>query len=177
MKDNHPRRRNIYMIGFSGSGKTSVLPILAELSGMRMVDMDKEIERMAGKSIAEIFDSDGEAKFRAMETDFLKHLANSKRELVVATGGGVPVSEENRKIMAETGFTVRLNVSLKTAEERLSKDSNTKRPMLDSTTAAILMKTREQFYSEADISVDTEGRGAEEIATLITFELRQHRAE
>ena len=89
----------IYMIGMMGAGKTTVGRTLAQRIGWDFIDMDRETEREQGKRISEIFSSEGEPAFRAMETDLLKRLAGCRRT-VIATGGGAALSPENQRILS-----------------------------------------------------------------------------
>ena len=100
----------IYMIGMMGAGKTTVGRTLAQRIGWDFIDMDREIEREQGKRISEIFSSEGEPAFRAMETDLLKRLAG-RRRTVIATGGGAALSPENQRLLAQSGLVIYLRVS------------------------------------------------------------------
>lgn len=107
----------IYLVGMMGAGKSTVGRILAEKTGWPWVDMDRQIEQERGLSIPRIFELLGEAGFRRMETDLLRRLSVRDR-LVVSTGGGVILSEENRRILSETGLVVYLRVSAETVLAR-----------------------------------------------------------
>src|SRR5258706_16117400 len=89
--------RHIILLGFMGSGKTTIGRLLAERLGRAFVDLDDRIESAAGKTIAEIFASDGEAAFRQLETECLSRILTEEREpLVIGLGGGTFVHERNR---------------------------------------------------------------------------------
>ncbi len=159
---------NIYLIGFSGSGKTTVAPLIAQMCSMGWIDMDHQIERNEGKSIYDIFNEEGEAYFRHCETKLLESIANSSNGLVVATGGGVPTSSYNRKLMAQSGIVIRLDASLKVIKERLDKNTNI-RPLLSSDNAIeALMAKRAELYKFADAIIHTDNKPPEEIAKLVT---------
>lgn len=122
-------RKNIILIGYMGSGKTTVGKSLARLQSAIFMDTDERIEERQGKSISAIFAEASEQAFRDMETDYLKELLRLRREgMIVSTGGGMPVREENRQLLRELGFTVYLKASPETIYERVKDD--TKRPLL-----------------------------------------------
>ena len=105
---------NIVLIGFMGTGKSAVGRVIARRTTLRHLDTDVEIERAAGKTIPEIFADEGEAAFRARETAFLSELAASLTqgdEIILSTGGGTPLREENAALLKQIGNVVWLNVS------------------------------------------------------------------
>ena len=124
------KKDNIILIGFMGCGKTSVGIKLSYRLKQTFLDTDKQIEKKQGRSIREIFASDGEAAFRQMETECIKELlagtGNSKQ--IFSTGGGTPVKEENRELLKRLGTVVYLKVSPEVVYERLKGD--TSRPLL-----------------------------------------------
>ena len=136
--------------------------------------MDDLIEYRTQKSIPEIFEQDGEDKFRDIETGILEELSE-KPSRVVSTGGGVPVREFNRKIMNSSGVIIRLTATPETIHKRLSTRqgrNRTLRPLLGDDApekrVELLLAERDQAYSCADRTIDTEGlthhQVAEEIA-------------
>ena len=142
----------IFLIGFMASGKTTVGKLLAKMCGAAYIDTDEEIVKLEGRSIPDIFASDGEAYFRNLETKVLYSLKEEKDSLrVVSVGGGLPVREENRRIMKETGKTVYLTASVETLKGRLEGKSG--RPMLDNANLEerirYLMDQREALYLDA----------------------------
>ncbi len=121
-------KRNIVLVGFMGTGKTSVGGKLADMLGMRFVDMDDVIVERAGKPIPRIFAEDGEPHFRALERRVVKDLA-ARRGLVIATGGGVVLDPANIADYRATGVVVCLQASPEAILKRVEHDTN--RPLLD----------------------------------------------
>ncbi|RWZ60092.1 shikimate kinase [Halobacillus fulvus] len=113
----------IYLIGFMGSGKSTVAEQLSERLGLPFIEMDAEIEKQQNMKISDIFAKHGEAYFRAQETSFLRTLED---ESIVSTGGGVIVTPENHRLLNE-GTVVYLKASWETIVERLQGD--TERPL------------------------------------------------
>ncbi|WP_283609487.1 shikimate kinase [Faecalispora anaeroviscerum] len=118
---------NIVLCGFMGCGKTTVGQVLAQKSGRSFLDLDQYIEQQQGKTVSQIFADDGEATFRRLENEAARELSR-KDNLVIATGGGTVLKEENAALLRETGVIVLLNASLETLERRLDGVSN--RPLL-----------------------------------------------
>ncbi len=168
------KRGNIYLIGFSGTGKTNSGRQAAALLGWRFFEMDDEIEAAAGRKIPEIFEQKGEEGFRQIETDVLR-IAASRSELVVSTGGGVPTREENRKLMSESGYVIRLTANPETISARLTASAGRRgralRPMLgrDAPVDRVraLLAEREEAYATADGEISTEGLRHADVAQLI----------
>jgi shikimate kinase len=159
----------IFLIGFMASGKTTVGRLLAERLAWAFVDLDRLIEEGAGKTVAEIFSVEGEAGFRKRETAAVRAAAQ-RRKTVVATGGGAPCREENLEAMLAAGRVYWLEVSVQQAVERAGQASG--RPLLDAAAdplaeARRLLAVRERFYARAHLKVDTDGRSAGEVATVL----------
>ena len=159
------RGKNIYLIGFMGTGKSTVSDALAERTGMREIEMDEEIVRREGKPIAEIFADEGEAYFRTAETALLSDLGKQSGCLV-SCGGGVPMREENVQLMKQTGHVVLLTARPATVLERVKGSSE--RPILNGNMneayiRTLMEKRREAYERAADIRVDTDYRSVEEI--------------
>ena len=110
--------RSIYLVGFMGSGKTTVGEQLAALLGWNFVDTDQEVEKRAGIAIAEIFESTGEPDFRRREIDVLRDLQGGTGA-VIATGGGLFCRWEARRAIRSTGRTVWLDINFETAMSRV----------------------------------------------------------
>ncbi|MDA1298193.1 MAG: shikimate kinase [Chloroflexi bacterium] len=167
-------RGNIYLIGFSGTGKSNSGRQAAGMLGWEFFEMDDEIEAAAGKSIPQIFEEDGEERFREIETGVLRRAA-ARSGLVVSTGGGVPTREENRKLMAETGVVIRLTASPETISDRLAASARRRgralRPLLGSDAPVervrALLAEREEAYATADSQIDTDGLRHFDVASLI----------
>jgi shikimate kinase len=161
---------SIVLIGFMGSGKTTVGKWIAENQGYIFVDTDELIEAKEGRTINEIFATDGEEYFRNLETQVIGGLAEDDRKLVISVGGGLPVRDENRKLMRRAGRVVYLNTGVDELERRLKGD--TTRPLLAGSDLrkkiTDLMEKRESLYFDAaDVVVDTENRTFEEIYNSI----------
>ena len=167
----------IFLIGYRGSGKTSVARELAARLGYDWIDADNVVEGEAGKTIAAIFADGGEAAFRDWETRVVGTLSR-KRRTVVALGGGAVLREENRQAICAAGPVVWLTASVDAILERVAADSTTasRRPNL--TTAGgraeieALLAIRTPFYRQcATLVVDTEGKTTAEVAEEIAAKL------
>lgn len=163
-------KNNIVLIGFMGSGKTTFGKWLAKEHGYDFVDTDDMIEKQEKRSINEIFATDGEGYFRDLETDILKTILADDRKLVVSVGGGLPVREENRRLMRDIGTVVYLDTDIDELERRLKGDK--KRPLLAGGDVrekiAGLMEKREDIYRDAaDIRAVTTGKSFEQIFAQI----------
>ena len=161
---------NLVLIGFMGSGKSSVGRLAAKALGFEFVDTDQEIVERAGKPISEIFAEEGESAFRAMETDVIGSLAPRQR-CVISTGGGAVLAAKNRTLLRNLGFVVCLTASDDVLFERVSR--NTKRPLLQTEnpreTIAALILDRNVLYSEtAHWTLDTSTMPLHEAAAELT---------
>lgn len=161
------RGKHIYLTGLPGAGKTSIGRALAEelsKSGYIFIDLDAEIERRLGASIAAIFEQpDGESRFRTLETDVLAELADQnfhQKPYVIATGGGTPVSALNRQIMRGSGVVVWIDVTVRQAVKNVVAGvlSGTVRPLLkassvDELTTKLreLLTQRQRYYEQATL--------------------------
>ena len=159
------RTDKIVLVGFMGTGKSTVAKRLAERLGIERVDLDEEIEREAGCTIAELFDAKGEAHFRDLESAVLARLMASDRPFVLATGGGAVLREANREAMLASGFVAALTASPERIIERVSGDDS--RPLLRGDAAGRvrrLMEERKHAYDFAHIKIDTTDLTPDEIA-------------
>jgi shikimate kinase len=170
---------NLILIGYRGTGKTTIARLAALQAGWEWVDMDVEIELRAGKSIAAIFADEGEPAFRDLESRVLADLAGRDR-LVIATGGGVVLREENRQALKRSGKVVWLKASPETILARVSADASTlqRRPQLTTSGGLAeiveLLNRRTPFYHQcADLEIDTDHKQPGEIAVEISQALRQ----
>jgi shikimate kinase len=160
----------IILIGFMGSGKSSVGRILAERLGYELVDTDALLEERAGAPIARIFRERGEPAFRALESEVLSAVANRPRS-VIATGGGAPAHPPNRRFFTRGDAIFHLRVSLEAARRRTGENAD--RPLLAQDEEAVhrLYQGRQPVYEELGQSVDTDDRTpaavAEEIMRLL----------
>ena len=157
--------RSLYLVGMMGSDKTSTGRPLAERLGYGFVDADAVIEQAAGCSIPDIFDRDGEAGFRSLESQVLSAISQ-RHSLVVATGGGVVTQPENWG-MLHSGIVIWLDVVPDQLLQRLNADS-TVRPLLQTNDpeAALnaLLNERRPLYAEADLTVVINDETPEEVA-------------
>lgn len=163
--------KHVLLIGFMGAGKSTVGRIVAQRLGRPYVDLDELIESREGRTIREIFDTDGEAEFRKMETRALGSLGE-REPSVIACGGGVVIADENRVVLSRLGTVVYLVVSAGEMTARVGSDPD--RPLLrrGALSASQLLASRESLYAAvADIRVDTVGRTAEQVADLVLEEL------
>ena len=156
---------NIFLVGLMGAGKTSVGRLLAKRLGKAFYDCDQEIERATGVKIPVIFEIEGEAGFRARESRMLAELA-SRRDIVLATGGGAVLSADNRKLLAGNGVVVYLRAVVADLWQRTRHDRN--RPLLKTAEPRAkleqLFAVRDPLYrSIADIIVDT---GSQSLGSL-----------
>ncbi|UFS69654.1 shikimate kinase [Geomonas sp. RF6] len=160
--------RNIFLTGFMGCGKTSVGQVLAAITGFRFVDLDRAIVEEAGATVKEIFAGEGEPAFRRLESEVLAKVAQEEG-IIVSTGGGAVIAEDNRSVMRQHGTIVNLTASVAALVERLSGDSE--RPLLQDDPSgeriATLMASREGYYADADLRIDTTGKTVEAIAAEI----------
>ena len=146
----------IYLVGFMGSGKSTVGRIVSDRLGWDFVDLDTEIECRSGRPIPAIFEEDGEEAFRRIETEALREqvsLVCSGRPRVVALGGGTFAFEKNREILDGAGLSVWLDADCDLLWSRVSGDAN--RPLArDRTTFAELLSDRAESYRKAAERVD-----------------------
>jgi shikimate kinase len=165
---------NIYLIGYRGTGKSTVAPLLAELLGKAWsaVDLDEQLQCHAGRTIADIFAIEGEAGFRDREQEALHQAARQDR-LVVATGGGVVGRTENRELL-EQGRVVWLTASVAVIVQRLAADDKNGPQRPDLTVQGgreeieRLLAVREPIYRElAELTLVTDSRSPQEIARNI----------
>ena len=124
---NHMDKRNIVLVGFMGTGKTTVGRLLAEKTGMPLVDMDASIEERSGKSISDIFAQDGEQHFRALEREVVLELS-AREGQIISTGGGIVLNPDNIADFEKTGLVVCLLADAETVLARVRHDST--RPLL-----------------------------------------------
>ncbi|HYW85550.1 MAG TPA: shikimate kinase [Spirochaetia bacterium] len=166
--------QRIILIGFMGSGKSSVGRILADRLGYELVDTDALLEERAGAPIPRIFREQGEPAFRALESEVLASVADRTRS-VIATGGGAPAHPANREFFTREDAVFHLRVSLKAARERTGENAD--RPLLaqDPETVRGLYQGRQSVYEKLGQSVDTDGRTPDAVADEIMRLLRNPR--
>jgi shikimate kinase len=162
----------VFLVGYRGTGKSAVAAVLAKQLGWSVLDADSELEKRAGQTIREIFATAGEAAFRKMESDLLPELCGL-REHVIATGGGVVLHPENRRLLMEGGKVVWLTADAGTIWSRLQSDPTTALRRPDLTVGGLaeieeMLRLREPWYAQcAHLTVDTAARTPEEVASTI----------
>ena len=171
------RRRNILLIGFMGSGKSSVAKALTvRMSPFRLVDVDAQIEAGAGMPISQIFEGHGEAYFRDLETKQTSDVCAGDQQ-IISTGGGVILREENRTALKAGGIVFWLVASANITYERIKDE--TQRPLINTgasreevvTRIETIFQARFDWYNEvADVIINTDNMSVEQIAADIQAE-------
>ncbi len=170
--------KNIVLIGFMGSGKSTVGRELHQRLGYPLIDMDRLIEESMGKKITEIFKEEGEAAFRDFETLQLLEIAKQTEKCqIISTGGGVVIRPENRSLLRKLGYVVWLSAPVEVIYDRTSRSQD--RPLLNHMDAheriSTLLEEREPWYREtAHLKIDTAGLDSKEIATGILESARYY---
>lgn len=152
--------RNIFLIGFMGSGKTTVAGYLSETYGMEAAEMDSVISEQESMSISDIFARYGEEYFRGLETALLERM-RQKENVVISCGGGVPMREENVAEMKKSGKIILLKANPETIYERVKNSHD--RPLLEGNKnvayiSELMEKRREKYEAAADIVIETDGK-------------------
>ncbi|WP_300663488.1 shikimate kinase [Fluviicola sp.] len=168
--------KHIFLIGFMGSGKTTVGKLLAERLNLPFVDSDKWIEERNGMSVSEIFETKGEAFFREEEWAFL-HAAKAFDRSVISLGGGLPTIENSLELIHQMGNSIYLNVSLLTLIQRLKLEREF-RPKLKALSDAefhpfveSLLSERVHYYKQAKLIMPNERNKPNELVDKIEKEL------
>jgi len=167
--------KNLVLVGFMGSGKTSAGKLAAERLGMKFVDMDELIERRHNQTISRIFEMKGEAFFRKHERELVRELTSVEGR-VIATGGGIVLNPNNLRDFALTGIVVCCWVDANIAHER-TKDAK-HRPLLEAgpdrlASIEALLRQREPLYKAIPLQIDTSAMTVEQEADEI---VRMYRA-
>jgi len=164
---------NIALIGFMGSGKSTVGRMLADQLHFALIDTDHEIELRTGKSVAQLFEQTGEAAFRDLEHELVRELA-ARTKTVISTGGGLPINPANLENLKQHALVVCLWASPERIWDRVRHSSH--RPLLNGPDALrnirTLLAAREPFYRQADVLVNTEQRSLKEVAHQIVTQFR-----
>jgi shikimate kinase len=157
-----------------GTGKTAIGRVLAKRLGFVFVDCDAEIEKEYGMTISEIFERFGESGFRDRESMVLSMLSGADH-VVLATGGGAVLRDENRINLRKKGMIVCLTASPETILKRTK--GNTARPLLSVPNPlgqiVKLLEQRRPYYEDADIVIETEGKGPSEVAQEILDKIKE----
>ncbi len=166
---------NIYFVGFMGTGKTTIGRSVAQRLGFELLDSDHEIERKAGKPVADIFSQDGEEAFRALERDFISQ-GHAAQRTVVACGGGLVVQPGMLDLLKQKGVVVCLHASLETILKRTQGSRH--RPLLNVDDPMDRIRTlytqREPIYRKSGTLILTDGRPLNDIVNHV---LRIYRRE
>lgn len=169
------RTPGLYLVGFMGSGKSTVGRIVASELGWPFADLDEDIERDQKQSISSIFERRGEEEFRKLETALMQKrisMIESGRPMVVALGGGAFAREENFQLLENNGITIWLDCSLEVIRKRI--ESSTHRPLArDPLKLEELYHARRAAYSRADYRIEViandSARAAADILKLAIF--------
>jgi len=167
---------NVYLVGPMGSGKTTIGLRLAKKLNLEFFDNDHELEKQTGANVSLIFDLEGEEGFRKRETAMLRKLT-SRKNVLVATGGGTILSPENRELLSQSGLVVYLRTSVRQQIRRLRRDKT--RPLLQSgdreEKLTRLAQERNPLYEElADITFPSQNRGLEAAARSLHEAIMSH---
>jgi shikimate kinase len=163
----------IFLIGFMGSGKTTLGRPLATRLGYRFVDLDREIEQGEGRTIGEIFSTDGEAAFRALEGAYLQRVIEQGGDAVVSTGGGTPCFGEHMAEMNRSGVTVYLKLAPAVLVNRLLS-AHLQRPLVAGKSPEELLvyitetlAEREVYYRRANVVVADPSRDVRRLVEIL----------
>ena len=164
---------NLALIGFMGTGKTSVGRLVAEQLHFDFLDTDELIQVRTGRSITEIFTKDGEPAFRTLERQIVEELA-TRKNTVISTGGGLPTNPANLASLKSHSLVVCLWSSPERIWERVK--NQTHRPLLHDPDPQKkireLLTVRERFYKEADVLVNTDIRNLREVVQQVVHQFR-----
>lgn len=158
----------IVLIGFMGAGKSAVASILSQNLNLRLVDMDAEILKQSGRaSVTEIFDLDGEARFRELEAQVAQSLSVAQN-VVISCGGGVVINEANMAALSQSGTVIFLETALENILERLLSTEHDRPLLRDRERFEQLFVLRQPLYRQfSDLTIDTDGRSASQVAEAI----------
>jgi len=160
--------KNISLVGFMGSGKTTVARLLAKKLNRKLVSTDDAIVQKERRPITEIFSVKGESHFRSLEREVVAQLAQEK-SLIIDCGGGIVLQEENIANLKKNGVIIYLKATVDVLHERTKKDSH--RPLLNvddpKVTIKGLLLKREPFYDRADHTVDTSAKTVDEVVNEV----------
>lgn len=170
------QKRHIFLIGFMGTGKSTLGAELARIAKLPFIDLDAEIERVEGISIAEIFELHGENYFRDVETERLRQIiAEHHHPIVIATGGGVVLRAVNRQLMLERGWVVRTNAAKSEILRRLQRDRHLRPLLAGNLEERIdrLLLERESLYDFSDLTIQTDemdlGEAVQKVLSILTI--------
>jgi len=171
--DINRRPVNLALIGFMGTGKTSVGRLVADQLGFEFLDTDELIQVRTGRTIADIFAKEGEPAFRQLERQVVQELS-TREKTVIATGGGLPTNAENLAALKSFALVVCLWASAEKIWERVRNQSH--RPLLHDTDPQKkirdLLAVRKPFYHQADVLINTDLRSVREAAQQIALQFK-----
>ena len=156
---------NIVLIGFMGTGKSTISAYLSEQFGMEAIDMDQVISEREGMPISRIFEIHGEEYFRNAETNLLKEL-QTRKNVVISCGGGTPLRKENVVEMKKNGKVVLLTAKPETIFERVK--NNHDRPLLENNKSVefieeLMLKRKDKYIAAADVIIETDNKEKQQI--------------
>jgi shikimate kinase len=146
----------VVLVGFMGSGKSTVGKLLSERLGVPFVDTDVEVEKRTGMDIPEIFKKKGEEYFRGLERRIIEELLSLPYLLVISTGGGLPAYSNNMELLNKKAFTVYLEADFEVLWRRISEDRNRPLVSLGKEKVKELLERRLPFYEMAKFKVRTD---------------------
>ncbi len=158
--------KNIVLIGLMGSGKSAIGRTIAKKLGRRFIDTDRFLERKTGKTVSEIFEQEGEQRFRLYEKEVIKKISQYIG-IVIATGGGAIKDPENFKYLKESGWIIALYASPETLYKRI--EGKRIRPLLLNQDDPVkkleeIQNERKSIYAKADFQIDTEAKDIDNIS-------------
>ncbi len=170
--------QKIILLGYMGSGKTSVGKILSEKTNIPFIDLDELIEKKENTSIKKIFETRGEIYFRKVEHQILKEILSRPEPIVLSLGGGTPCYANNHEFLnGENIVSFYLKTSIKTLYDRLYQETE-KRPLLNISDENELQEfiakhlfDRSYFYNQASFKVNVDGKSLDEISAEIISKL------
>ena len=169
-------RNNYILIGYMGCGKSTIGKKMSEILNIKLVDTDAWIEERQGMTVSEIFATKGELFFRDLETGALKELLEEKELMVISVGGGLPVREENRRLLQQLGHVIYLKAEPETIYNRVKGD--TTRPLLQTENPMekireMLGQREEKYQVAADKIVTVDDKDLSEILDEILEEEKE----
>ncbi len=172
-------KRHVYLTGFMGAGKSRICRELKAKFSWSFYDSDELIEVKAGRSIKEIFDQDGEAAFRQMESECIRSLSENPIPAIIALGGGALMDENSLQIIKDSGVLVYIKSSPEAIFERVKNSK--KRPLLKLAENETMLERiqnllaeRSAVYEKADIVFERDGLSLEEIVQNLYKEINRH---
>ncbi|MFC2140218.1 shikimate kinase [Candidatus Auribacterota bacterium] len=170
--------KNVIMLGFMGTGKSTVSKVIAERLGFKFVEMDEMIEAREGMTINEIFKTKGEGYFRNLEQDLVLELSQKGKQ-VISTGGGVVLNEQNINNFKEQGVLISLTATAEVIYTRVKNE--TQRPLLKTEnplkTIHDMLEYRMPFYEKADHLLDTSGLTIDKVVEEVFKILKSYRGK